>query len=79
MTIKLRDFVTTMLKANVSCNWPYSLNDCFELDADSGQRKLTARFEEHASNIDNWTVGKRFFDTFPDLVGQIRVKEINDP
>ena len=79
MITNMRDFITSLMKANISCNWPGTMDDCFEMDVNTGQRKLTARFEKHASTYENWSVGRSFFDIFPELVGQIRIQEAVDP
>jgi hypothetical protein len=75
----MRDFVSSMITAGVSCNWPYSLDECFETDEDTGQRKLTRVFEEYVSDFDHWTIGCRFLDTFPELEGKIHIKEPDTP
>jgi hypothetical protein len=75
LIVRMRDFVSSMLTAGVSCNWPYTLDECFETDEVTGQRKLTKVFEEYVSDFDHWTVGSQFLDTFPELEGKVHIKE----
>jgi hypothetical protein len=79
LIVRMRDFVSSMIAAGVSCNWPYSLNECFETDEDTGHRKLTRVFEEYVSDFDHWTVGSRFLDIFPELEGKIHIREPDAP
>ena len=75
LIMRMRDFVTSMMSAGVSCNWPYTLDDCFETDESTGQRKLTKVFEEYVSDFDHWSIGSRFLETFPELKSHIHITE----
>ena len=79
LIIRMRDFVSSMIAAGVSCNWPYALDECFETDEGTGQKKLTRVFEQHVADFDHWTVGSRFLDTFPELKGKVHIKEPDGP
>lgn len=79
LIIKMRDYLNSMIDAGISCNWPYSLDECFETDKDTGHIKLTRFFEEYVSDYDHWTVGRQFLDTFPELEGKIHIKERDAP
>lgn len=79
LIIRMRDFVSSMANAGISCNWPYTFDECFETDQDTGQRKLTKFFEEYVSDYDHWTVSSRFLNTFPELEGKIHITEPEVP
>lgn len=74
----------------ISLNWPYDPQQCLlpRANAVQGGEATSAAvldddeefminpvFESHMRNLDNWSVGAAFANTFPELVGGIRIKE----
>jgi hypothetical protein len=52
-------------------NWPYSENSVILVEDVPGKKekrfKLNLVFEEHIRNMNNWTVGPRYWQHYPDL------------
>ncbi|EXJ81735.1 hypothetical protein A1O1_07800 [Capronia coronata CBS 617.96] len=71
----LRDWLTPLMQARWSVNWPHDLDAAIELDPVTGARVLTSHFMAHVSEYDNWSVGPSFLDAFPEVAGQIRIHE----
>ena len=61
---RLRDWLTPLIEARWSVNWPHGLNTAIEHDPSTGATILTRRFVEHVTTYDNWSVGSVFLETF---------------
>ncbi|ETI20270.1 hypothetical protein G647_08304 [Cladophialophora carrionii CBS 160.54] len=72
---KLRDWLTPLIEAEWSVNWPHSVEMAVERDSLTGATVLTQRFHEHVTRYDNWSVAGRFLIAFPEVAGQIRLHE----
>ncbi|OCT48154.1 hypothetical protein CLCR_03943 [Cladophialophora carrionii] len=72
---KLRDWLTPLIEAEWSVNWPHSVEMAVERDSLTGATVLTQRFHEHVTRYDNWSVAGRFLLSFPEVAGQIRLHE----
>lgn len=72
MINELRDWITLLAEAHLSVNWPYGLDEALEKHPVSGATRLTAVFEEHVTDYDNWSVDESILKTFPEVVGLIR-------
>ncbi|KAK5246697.1 hypothetical protein LTR20_007368 [Exophiala xenobiotica] len=70
---RLQDWLTPLIQANWSVNWPHGLEAAVQQSPRTGAKTLTSSFIEHVTNSDNWSVGGRFLDFFPELAGQIRI------
>lgn len=54
-----------------SINWEYSQEGVLSQDPDDPSAvKMNPAFERHIRELQNWTLGSRFRDTFPELVDQ---------
>jgi len=40
----------------------------------TGRKRLTAKFEVHVTNPDNWFVDEKFVAAMPELVGRVNIK-----
>lgn len=58
---------------SLSINWPYEPMDTV-LEHAPGEYIINPVFERHLRNVDNWTVGPEFANTFPDLRPHIKVR-----
>ncbi|EXJ54635.1 hypothetical protein A1O7_09976 [Cladophialophora yegresii CBS 114405] len=74
-TNKLRDWLTPLIEAEWSVNWPHSVEMAVERDSSTGGTVLTQRFHDHVTRYDNWSVAGRFLSAFPEVAGQIRLHE----
>jgi hypothetical protein len=72
---KLRDWLTPLIEAEWSVNWPHPVEMAVEHDSLTGTTVLTQRFHDHVTRYDNWTVAAQFLSAFPELAGQIRLHE----
>lgn len=71
----LRDWLTPLIRAGWSVNWPYGMDAAIEQDPATGATVLTPRFMEHVSEYNNWSVARCFLEDFPEVAGQIRLHE----
>ncbi|KAL2823083.1 hypothetical protein BJX63DRAFT_376215 [Aspergillus granulosus] len=58
----------------LSVNWPYEATDCLLSAGDSDELIINPVFERHFSDINNWTLGPAFAETFPQLVDTTKIK-----
>jgi hypothetical protein len=70
----LRDWLTPLAEAKWTVNWPYGLEEAVE-HTPTGVTRLSRRFVDHAMVYDNWSVGRNFLETFPEVTGRIRVHD----
>lgn len=78
--VKIDDFFVPYTRT-LSVNWPLP-HDCILLRASesgtdhSTSLEMNPAFEYHALNIDNWSLGQVFRDTFPHLIDErIKIKD----
>jgi len=58
----------------MGCTWPYPKAQCVEVNHSTGRKRLTAKFEVHVTNPDNWFVDEKFVAAMPELVGRVNIK-----
>lgn len=46
---------------------------------DGDEFAINPIFESHLRNLDNWSLGSAFRNSFPDLVDDVRVKDVKPP
>ncbi|KAL2821246.1 hypothetical protein BDW59DRAFT_110975 [Aspergillus cavernicola] len=61
--------------STLSVNWPYEATDCLLSIGDTDELMIiNPVFERHFTNINNWTLGPAFAETFPQLVETTKIK-----
>jgi hypothetical protein len=70
----LRDWLTALVEAKWSVNWPHGIDVAVEQDPVTGTNRLTSRFMKHVTHYDNWSVDRSFLTVFPEVTGQIRIR-----
>jgi len=65
---------THSLRDLIGCSWPYPKAQCVEVNPSTGRKRLTAKFEAHVTNPNNWSVDEKFIAAMPELVGKVNVK-----
>ncbi|KAJ5291716.1 hypothetical protein N7478_000967 [Penicillium angulare] len=64
----------------MSVNWPYHATDCLLSVGDSDELLINPVFERHMRNMNNWSLGPMFAETYPGLVDTTRIRpELNPP
>lgn len=63
----------------IGCTWPYPKAQCVEVNHSTGRKRLTAKFEVHVTNPDNWFVDEKFVAAMPELVGRVNIKPTESP
>ncbi|KAJ6109281.1 hypothetical protein N7486_001515 [Penicillium sp. IBT 16267x] len=58
----------------ISLNWPYEATDCLLSAGDSDELLINPVFERHMRNLNNWSLGTLFAETYPALVDTTRIK-----
>lgn len=58
----------------ISCNWPYEPTDCLLHNTDSDELLINPVFERHIRDLNNWSVGTEFAETFPALVDAVKIR-----
>ncbi|KAJ5798941.1 uncharacterized protein N7503_006446 [Penicillium pulvis] len=58
----------------MSLNWPYEATDCLLSAGDSDELLINPVFERHMRNLNNWTLGTLFAETYPGLVDTTSIK-----
>lgn len=58
----------------LSVNWPYEATDCLLSTGDSDELLINPVFERHMRNLDNWSLGPLFAETYPNLVDTTRIR-----
>jgi hypothetical protein len=71
----MRDWLSELSKANWTVNWPLDREAAIERDPTAGKTRLTAKFIDHISDYDNWSVSRDFLIAFPELSGRIRIHD----
>ncbi|EPS42175.1 hypothetical protein H072_3828 [Dactylellina haptotyla CBS 200.50] len=56
----------------LSVNWPYDPLDCV-MEQPSGEYVINPLFEQHLRKIENWSVGSRFVELYPDLAPHVTI------
>ncbi|KIW13954.1 hypothetical protein PV08_06735 [Exophiala spinifera] len=72
---RLRDWLTPLIKCNWSVNWHHGMEAAVQQSLVTGAKVLTPRFIEHVTDYDNWSVGSVFLETFPEVVGKIKIHD----
>ena len=63
-----------MMEKHVRFTWPFAFEDIFEFDLTTGRNtRLTARFEEYVSDVQNWTFERSVLEEYPELAGQVPI------
>jgi hypothetical protein len=52
-------------------DWPFSFEDAFFLDENTGTHYPSPLFEHYHGDLKYWSVDEQFFDTFPEMRGDI--------
>jgi len=71
----LRDWLTPLINCNWSVNWQHGMDAAVERSQTTGATVLTSRFIHHVTDYDNWSVGSTFLETFPEVIGKIRIHD----
>lgn len=58
----------------ISCNWPYEAADCLLHNTESDELLINPVFERHVRDLNNWTLGVEFAETFPALADAAKIK-----
>ncbi|KAK6538693.1 hypothetical protein TWF694_010267 [Orbilia ellipsospora] len=56
----------------LSVNWPYNLRDCV-MEQPSGEFIINPVFEAHIRKIENWSLGSKFTELYPDLAPHVTI------
>ncbi|KKK18949.1 hypothetical protein P175DRAFT_0499680 [Aspergillus ochraceoroseus IBT 24754] len=59
--------------STLSVNWPYEATDCLLSTGDSDDLIINPVFERHFSDINNWSLGPEFAETYPQLVETTKI------
>ncbi|KAH8170408.1 bZIP transcription factor [Sarocladium implicatum] len=68
-----------LFRQSLRLSWPLRLDDCYEVDGDTGRYVFSSLFEAHLRDINQWRMTVDFFTEFPELVGDIPVFEDISP
>lgn len=71
----MRDWLSELGKAKWTVNWAFGLDAAMERSPTTGKTTLSARFIEHISDYDSWSVSSDFLNAFPEVSGRIRVHD----
>jgi hypothetical protein len=71
----LRDWLTPLIEAEWSVNWPHPVDMAVERDPLTGGAVLSQKFHDHVTVYDNWSVTSAFLKSFPEVAGRIRIHE----
>lgn len=77
MIRNFRDFTGALELAGGTIHWTESIDTAIEQDANTGNKYVSALFEQHIEDTDNFCFGKSLLTTFPELEGQIQVAEVD--
>lgn len=55
-------------------SWPYEATDCVLSAGDSDELIINPVFERHMRNLNNWSLGPLFAETYPGLVDTTRIR-----
>jgi len=69
LCIKMRDYITPLI-GNAFFEWPHSLEDAVEYDADNDVYILTQQFEAQVHKPESWSLSRRVLETFPELASR---------
>jgi len=75
----LNNHATIFQNTDLSCcysrylrfDWPFPIEDAFFLDDSSGNHYPSPLFERYHGDLKYWSVDEKFFDTFPEMRGDI--------
>ncbi|KAK0389777.1 hypothetical protein NLU13_3350 [Sarocladium strictum] len=62
-----------LFRQSIRLNWPLDLQDCYEVDADTGRYTISSLFDSHLGDINAWRMTTDIFVQFPELTGDIPV------
>lgn len=71
-TYPFEDFFVSFTKT-LSLNWPYEPGETLEREEDSGEWRVSERFERHLGDLGNWSLGRAFLEAMPGLAGTARI------
>lgn len=57
----------------IKVNWPYADEACHYWDVEAGCTRLTPLFENHISDLNNWTLDEKVIKTFPQIEGLVPI------
>jgi hypothetical protein len=72
---KLQDWLTPLTQTGLSCNWPFSIDEALDTDPATGSIKISKAFGEHVSRGENWSLNSYALSLYPELEGQVRIKD----
>ena len=58
----------------ICVNWPYESTDCLLSAGDSDELVINPVFERHMRNLNNWSLGTLFAETYPALADTAQIK-----
>lgn len=58
----------------LSCNWPFSPTECILHRTDTDELVLNPVFEKHIRDLNNWSLGPAFAESFPALADAVRIR-----
>lgn len=68
-----RDFIAAARGSSI--NWPKPLAEAVEIDSADGSLYLTQEFEEYALEIKNWSNGRAFVNTYPEIAACLPIRD----
>jgi hypothetical protein len=72
---RLQDWITPMAQTGISCNWPPTMEEVLETDANNGFIRVSKIFGEHVSKSENWSLHSKALLLYPELEGKIRIED----
>lgn len=76
LCIRFRDCVTPLIN-NAHFLWPHSLEDAVEHDPVLNTYYLTEAFEQYVHNPDNFSIGRRLIEAFPEISGRADINFVD--
>ncbi|KAF2016331.1 hypothetical protein BU24DRAFT_422676 [Aaosphaeria arxii CBS 175.79] len=70
------EFVVGAFVGFVGTNWPYADDACHYWDMEAGCTKLSPLFENHISDLDNWTLDAKAVELMPQIGDFIPMKAL---
>lgn len=58
-------------------NWPYEETDCLLSAGDSDELLINPVFERHMRDLNNWSLGPMFADSYPGLVETTQIRPVS--
>lgn len=62
-----RDWMTAFPAAGISVGWSAGMENALLRDEETGQMRISPFFEQHVTNLQNWSIGRSILNDFPEL------------